>query len=440
MKRFFSLLIIFCSLSFTHAQWVNIGTLTGTGANYPTVSVVDNNVVWIAGGQSGTPALWRTTNGGTNFNAITPPASFDLTCLYAVSANECFVGDGGSSGAIGGNAKLFRTTNAGANWILINQTGGTAGFFNDIVFSKVNPSDGIAVSNPPSGSGQAFYVLKTTDGGNNWAPESPGSVTGSTGIWHCGIIYDASAYGFGITGIIFPQARATTTGGSSWQTFPVIITGNPIASFAYSDINTIALASTSSVVARTTDQGLSWQTVNSGGAASIKWISGTDVSYFLSGSIIKKSTDEGATWNAMTIGGVTGLKHFDFAKVGDNVYGFGITSTGIVIKLTENITGIKLVNENAPRQFKLYNNYPNPFNPSTKIKLSLPNPSEGGALKTKLTIFDELGREVEILLNEQLNPGTYEVTFDASKYASGTYFYKLTAGDYTKTKKMMLIK
>src|SRR5260221_7626513 len=105
----------------------------------------------------------------------------------------------------------------------------------------------------PTGTGQAFYLLKTTDGGNNWAVETPTGVSGTTGVWHCGIIYDASAYGFGLSGGFLPEARATTDGGSSWQTFPLLMTGNPLVTFAYSDINTIALASTSTTVARTTD-------------------------------------------------------------------------------------------------------------------------------------------------------------------------------------------
>jgi hypothetical protein len=108
--------------------------------------------------------------------------------------------------------------------------------------------------------------------------------------------------------------------------------------------------------------------------------------------------------------------------------------------------GIRQINENVPQNFKLEQNYPNPFNPSTKIRidvpatnLSFPNASIGNPL-IKLSIYNALGKEVSVLVNKQLLPGTYEFTFDASEFTSGIYFYKLTAGDFTETKKMLMIK
>lgn len=88
-----------------------------------------------------------------------------------------------------------------------------------------------------------------------------------------------------------------------------------------------------------------------------------------------------------------------------------------------------------PKEFKLSQNYPNPFNPSTKIQFSIAKSSF-----TELTIIDVTGRVMAILVNEELKPGTYEVNWDASHKASGVYFYKLEAGEYTQTKKMLLIK
>lgn len=98
-------------------------------------------------------------------------------------------------------------------------------------------------------------------------------------------------------------------------------------------------------------------------------------------------------------------------------------------------TGVQPISNGIPDSYKLQQNYPNPFNPSTKISYSLPR-----AGNVKLVVFDALGREIAILVNKQMNPGSYEVTWDASNYPSGVYFYKLTSGDYTETRKMILIK
>ena len=112
--------------------------------------------------------------------------------------------------------------------------------------------------------------------------------------------------------------------------------------------------------------------------------------------------------------------------------------------------GIKKLYENVPEEFNLFQNYPNPFNPVTKIKFDLPksNLTLSGAkgLNVRLIIYDVLGREIATLIpplrggQEGLNPGTYEVEWDGSNYPSGVYFYKLIAGDYTETRKMVLIK
>ncbi len=101
--------------------------------------------------------------------------------------------------------------------------------------------------------------------------------------------------------------------------------------------------------------------------------------------------------------------------------------------------GITNVNSNVPAKFNLEQNYPNPFNPTTKIRFAIPA-ATGAKTFVKLTVFDVLGREIIQLVNSELNPGTYEVNWDASKYSSGVYFYKLEAGDFTAVKKLSLVK
>jgi hypothetical protein len=109
-------------------------------------------------------------------------------------------------------------------------------------------------------------------------------------------------------------------------------------------------------------------------------------------------------------------------------------------RLLSEIVDIKNISSSVPKKFQLYQNFPNPFNPETRIKFSLPLPSKGGVQEVKLIVYDILGREVAVLVNEQLNPGTYEALWDGTNYTSGIYFYKLMTGDNNETKKMVLIK
>ncbi|MTI87262.1 MAG: T9SS type A sorting domain-containing protein [Balneolaceae bacterium] len=89
----------------------------------------------------------------------------------------------------------------------------------------------------------------------------------------------------------------------------------------------------------------------------------------------------------------------------------------------------------VPAEFTLKQNYPNPFNPTTQIAFDLPKAS-----KVRLTVFDMLGRKVSTLVNERMSAGSQVVEFDASRLSSGMYIYRIDAGTFTSTKKMMLIK
>jgi hypothetical protein len=93
------------------------------------------------------------------------------------------------------------------------------------------------------------------------------------------------------------------------------------------------------------------------------------------------------------------------------------------------------ISTEVPNKYNLMQNYPNPFNPMTNVKFSIINSGN-----VKLVVYDIQGREVQTLVNEKLNGGTYEVSFDGSKLTSGVYFYQLVSGDYRETKKLMLLK
>ncbi len=99
------------------------------------------------------------------------------------------------------------------------------------------------------------------------------------------------------------------------------------------------------------------------------------------------------------------------------------------------LTGISHNGNVVPDKYSLSQNYPNPFNPTTKIDFAIP---KDGFVTLK--IYDILGREVVSLVNKDMKPGSYTVDFDAFNYSAGVYFYKLTSGEFTATKKLVLIK
>ena len=106
------------------------------------------------------------------------------------------------------------------------------------------------------------------------------------------------------------------------------------------------------------------------------------------------------------------------------------------ITLPSKTTSVE-VNNKSPLQFSLVQNYPNPFNPSTIISFKI---ASSKAVKCTLKIYDLLGNEIATPVNEEKSAGTYNVEFDGSKLASGFYIYRLIAGDFSSTKKMMLLK
>ena len=117
------------------------------------------------------------------------------------------------------------------------------------------------------------------------------------------------------------------------------------------------------------------------------------------------------------------------------------TNGGGIYKGTFTLTGIEDEKNIIPDKYVLEQNYPNPFNPNTKIRYSIPssqNPLPEGARGGLVTlkVYDLLGREVATLVNEQQQPGNYEVTFDGSRLASGVYFYRLRAGNFVAAKKL----
>ena len=147
---------------------------------------------------------------------------------------------------------------------------------------------------------------------------------------------------------------------------------------------------------------------------------------------ILRTTNGGANWTQQSSGTNNTLRSVFFPAV-DTGYTVGLSGT--IRKTTTGFVGINLIGNSIPDKFSLAQNYPNPFNPATKIRFEIP---EAGF--TELKVYDAAGREVKTIVSEELNMGVYEADFNAVSLPSGVYFYKLTSGGFTGTRKMILIK
>ena len=152
------------------------------------------------------------------------------------------------------------------------------------------------------------------------------------------------------------------------------------------------------------------------------------------GGTILRTTDGGSNWTQQSSGTTEWLGGVSFT---DSDNGTAVGLGGTILRTTNG--GVTFVEEKEidviPTKYKLSQNFPNPFNPSTKIRYSVPQTSN-----VVIKVFDILGNEIEILIDEQKNAGTYEITWYAESLPSGIYFYRLQGGSFVETKKMVLMK
>ncbi len=156
---------------------------------------------------------------------------------------------------------------------------------------------------------------------------------------------------------------------------------------------------------------------------------------------VKYSNSGSVIWSVLYEGSLSSDDRAVMVKTDNagNVYIAGNSSglSGIdfmTVKYSQPI-GITPISTEVPEGYGLGQNYPNPFNPITNVKIQMPNSGF-----VKLTVFDVSGKEVAVLVNEELNAGVYNVDFDASNLASGTYFYRMVTGGFSDVKKMILVK
>lgn len=352
---------------------------------------------------------------------------------------------------------IYKSTNRGSNWTQVH---------NSINFKKISMYGdfGLAVSD------YMYKTVRTTDGGNSWFTVHEYTATNTGSCISLQMINENVAYKisyFSYSTYSWHYLEKTTNGGSNWSAILSTTNSTAISGFYFLNEST-GYASFDSQFCKTIDGGSSWTVLSSGSYMEINRLNSNNMFAIKNGKLVK-STDEGLSWNILlneniwnynaidpnfivtvaysgtikrTINGgaawiqdVSGVTSpLSSVAIIDNNTAVAVGNNGTILKY-DNLTGSNSTTNEVPDGYELSQNYPNPFNPSTKISFSLPKSSF-----VKMVVYDVTGKEAASLVNENLNSGTYEVDFNASKLTSGVYFCRITAGGFTDVKKMILAK
>jgi photosystem II stability/assembly factor-like uncharacterized protein len=364
-----------------------------------------------------------------------------------------------------GNSVILKTTNGGSNWYM---TEGPQGTLFSIFFTSNDTGYTVGGTN---------IVYKTTNGGINWNAQQTNSADGFRVVYFINQLT-------GVVGGYHSCIYRTTNGGMNWDLKNTEYTGT-IGSISFANEFTGYAVNAWLGMIKTTNGGNNWFYISSISSSRVFFIN-PNTGFAISGNKILKTSNSGLSWDQVLLTNV--ILNISDVRLTNNGVGYAVCDNGKIFKtfnygsnwyqqqsITENslyalcvindqvvycvgkykiiikttngggmIIGINNEHYNRPSSFSLSQNYPNPFNPVTKIKYDIP-PSKGArGMMTKLIIYDILGREIETLVNETQKPGSYEVTWDGSRFASGVYFYKLYIDDASAplsiTKKMVLIK
>jgi len=217
---------------------------------------------------------------------------------------------------------------------------------------------------------------------------------------------------------------------------------NPLYSVYFINAMT-GWAGGNSYLIRTTNGGANWLVSYYSYSYNSLMFSDAMTGWAAGSSGVLKTTNGGINWKSEGVYTSGGFKAVFFVN---SVTGYTGGYNGALLKTTNGgSVFIRSIGAELPQKYFLNQNYPNPFNPVTKIKFSIPSwegwqPQADGVGLVTLKVYDITGREVQTLVNESLQHGTYEVSFDGSDHNSGVYFYKLTAEKFSETRKMILIK
>ncbi|MEO8513931.1 MAG: T9SS type A sorting domain-containing protein [Ignavibacteria bacterium] len=397
-------------------------------------------------------AVYKSTNGGDNWVSVMNLGfPYYWYGVHALTPDTVIIAGFNNQGPI--NTGVVRWSfNGGASWssdIVLRKTGNGVGWLDRVHF--FNQNTGIVMN---ALSGGCFV---TTTGGRDTLAWSYVTINNDL-AWFAGNIDALSNGTIYATGIHFAQS---TNFGVSW------VSGNSAdnvfdGGVDFLDNNSLfgwtGGGSISPAVEgwthRTTDGGTSWGTRQMTFPYPIRGVKfyNQNTGFAIGGNLyseaggIYSTSNGGANWN-LDISTSAEMFSLDYKAVSPDSMdvwcvgstGSGSGYTGKLYKARlQNLTGINVINAEIPGEFRLYQNYPNPFNPNTKIRFDLTQNS--GNNITSIEVYDISARKVETLLKKNLAAGSYEVTFDGTKYASGIYFYKLTSGNINMVKKMILVK
>jgi photosystem II stability/assembly factor-like uncharacterized protein len=438
------------------------------------VRFADNNNGWIVG-QNG--IIYRTTDSGINWISQRD-AIHNFYSIYFIDENRGW--------AVGDSGIVLHTTNGGDNWeiqyheddllwrsvyaadsqniivtgceitgtwpsytyiAVILQTTDGGQIWNKQIIDKSGSLNSICFPSKEIGWAVGGQILKTSDGGETWHVQS-----NLANLQHVQFI-DSNTGWVGIGYQSDNNLYKTTDGGNTWVS-QIIDTNIVMYSFYFINYN-IGWAvgdydqGQGRNIYKTTNGGQSWSLCHNnilGGSYSSVYFINENTGWAAGSnsftSEIIKTTDGGNTWVPQICPTPNAFSNIFML---DGTIGWA-AGTGI-FKTTDGggIAAVKSApkNGNLPKQITLYQNYPNPFNPSTIISWKLTSSSH-----VTLKVYDILGREITTLVNKNIDAGSYNVSWNASKLASGVYFYRLQvnsfnnnqSGNFIETKKMMLIR
>ena len=423
MKKYLQVFLIMLSVysaAYSQNYWLRVPT--PTTYDFYKCSTTDSMNIWVAGDSA---FMYHSSDGGINWVIQNPglTPNYRLTELFFLNER---LGWTIAYDIYFGGTVLLRTTNGGINWTNLN--------FADTVLNTIYFIDS---ANGFIGDWSGGSILKTTNAGANWiravidsgalAPKNKFNFYNSQVGICCGGLIDAGG-----------PIWKTTDSGFNW--FKCAEEGVPMFDIVFLDFNNIIAAGGEFDIGATftnsTDNGTAWNSMYYGILAIGKsvavrtrseiWVplgfhGGWEVSF-----------DSTKTWQIIPSDSNVAINDTRFS---DPYHGWAVGSYGRLFKFNKEAIGIRNPQKNIPAAYKLYQNYPNPFNPTTTIIYEIPDASE-----VTITVYDMLGRKISTLVDKQQIAGSYKVEFDGSNLPSGVYFYKLSAGGYSISKKMILIK